>query len=97
MTVTNVSGVAVSFRTLTVLTPQADGPTAVRPSTSAPDSVELSQQAAAAARITDPSARAEVLLKALDTDGDGVVTRTEFTSGTHERLAIRRYTTLPKV
>ena len=100
MTVTSVSTVAVSFRTLA---PLANVSAAPRPLTSATDSVELSQQAAAEARITDPSSsRAEALLKSLDTDRDGVVSRTEYSAGPNEQLAIRRYTIagrtdLPKV
>jgi hypothetical protein len=87
MTVTRITNVAVSFRTVTEDTPQASAPApkAATPP-AATDSVELSQQAAAEARITDPSARAETLLKAFDTDGDGVVTKTEFTTGAMEVL-----------
>lgn len=94
MTVTSVTAVAVSFRTVT-LAPHANVQAANRP-TSASDSVELSQQAAAEARTTDPTtARDEMQLKLLDTDRDGVVSRTEFTAGAS--VAIRRYTNLPQV
>lgn len=95
MTVTSVTAVAVSFRTVT-LAPHANAQAANRPIASASDSVELSQQAAAEARTTDPTtARDEMQLKLLDTDRDGVVSRTEFTAGAS--VAIRRYTNLPQV
>ena len=56
----------------------------------------MEQQAAAEARTTDPTtARDETQLKLLDTDRDGVVSRTEFTAGAS--VAIRRYTNLPQV
>lgn len=80
------SSVAVSFRTVTPDLPHASPPARKRPQTIASDSVELSQQAVAEARSADPSMRAETLLKTLDTDGDGVVTRTEFTTGAVERF-----------
>ena len=96
MIVTSVTGVAVSFRTVTLAAPHANVQAANRPITSASDSVELSQQAAAEARTTDPTtARDETQLKLLDTDRDGVVSRTEFTAGAS--VAIRRYTNLPQV
>jgi hypothetical protein len=85
MTVTGVSGVAVSFRTVTP-EPSAHAPARKSPAPSATDSVELSQQAAAEARTTDPAARAETRLKSFDKDGDGVVTKTEFTTGAFELL-----------
>jgi len=95
MTVTSVTAVAVSFCTVT-LAPHANAQAANRSTTSASDSVELSQQAAAEARTTDPTmARDEMQLKLLDTDRDGVVSRTEFTAGAS--VAIRRYTNLPQV
>ena len=95
MTVTSVTAGAVSFRTGT-LAPHANVQAAHRPTTSSSDSVELSQQAAAEARTTDPTtARDETQLKLLDTDHDGVVSRTEFTAGAS--VAIRRYTNLPQV
>jgi hypothetical protein len=87
MTVTSITNVAVSFRTVTEDPPHASAPAHKdAPAPPATDSVELSQQAAAEARSTDPSARAETLLKAFDTDGDGVVTKTEFTTGAMEVL-----------
>ena len=96
MTVTGLTGVAASFRTVTPAAPHPNVRAANRPTTSASDSVELSQQAAAEARTIDPTtARDETQLKALDTDRDGVVSRTEFTAGAH--VGIRRYTNLPQV
>jgi hypothetical protein len=86
MTVTSITTVAVSFRTDTGETQHTNTTAAKAPAISANDSVELSQQAAAEARSTDPSARAETLLKAFDTDGDGVVTKTEFMTGAMEVL-----------
>ena len=86
MTVTSVSGVAVSFRTVPLDPSSAHAPARKSPAPSANDSVELSQQAAAEARTTDPAARAETRLKSFDKDGDGVVTKTEFTSGAIELL-----------
>jgi hypothetical protein len=86
MTVTSIANVAVSFRTVTEDTPRASAAQKDAPAPAATDSVELSQQAAAEARSTDPSARAETLLKAFDTDGDGVVTKNEFTTGAMEVL-----------
>ena len=83
MTVTRITAVAVSFRTVTEDTPHAPAP---KTPAAAVDSVELSQQAAAEARTTEPAARAETLLKSFDTDGDGVVTKTEFTTGAVEVL-----------
>ena len=88
MSVTSITAVAVSFRTVSEDTPRT-GPVASAakaPSSSENDSVELSQQAAAEARSADPSARAETLLKAFDIDGDGVVTKTEFMTGAMEVL-----------
>jgi hypothetical protein len=101
MTVTSVSAVAVSFSTLTKAVPHVDVPPLSRPSTSAQDSVELSQQAAAEARVTAPAAsRDETLLRALDTNRDGVVSRAEFSATVS--MAIEKYTlagrtSLPKV
>ena len=87
MTVTSITNVAVSFRTVTEDTPHPSAPAHKdAPAPAATDSVELSQQAAAEARSTDPSARAETLLKAFDTAGDGVVTKTEVTTGAMEVL-----------
>ena len=85
MTVTSITAVAVSFRTVSPDASHAKAP-ALKPAAPAKDSVELSQQAAAEARTADPSARAETLLKTFDTDGDGVVTKTEFTTGAIELL-----------
>ena len=84
MTVTSITAVAVSLRTVTQDASRTRPPK--QPEAPAKDSVELSQQAAAEARTADPSARAETLLKTFDTDGDGVVTRTEFTAGAIELL-----------
>jgi hypothetical protein len=86
MTVTSATGVAVSFRTVTLEPSSAHAPARKTPASSATDSVELSQQAAAEARSTDPAARAETRLKSFDTDGDGVVTKTEFTTGAIDLL-----------
>lgn len=86
MTVTSVTAVAVSFRAVNHKTSHASTPARTRPEGTATDSVELSQQAAAEARSADPSVRAETLLKTFDTDGDGVVTKTEFTTGAVELL-----------
>ena len=85
MTVTSITAVAVSFRTVSPDASHAKAP-ALKPAAPAKDSVELSQQAAAEARSTDPAARAETRLKAFDTDGDGVVTKTEFTTGAIDLL-----------
>ena len=86
MTVTSITAVAVSFRTLTEETPHARSRTRTTREAPAIDSVELSQQAVAEARSNDPAARAEMDLKAIDTDGDGVVSKREFTTGAIEML-----------
>ena len=86
MTVTSITAVAVSFRTVTLDHAHAKAPARKPEGPPAKDSVELSQQAVAEARSTDPSARAETVLKTFDTDGDGVVTKTEFTTGAMEVL-----------
>ena len=86
MTVTRITAVAVSFRTVTPTTSHARTPVRKEHEYSPPDSVELSQQAVAEARSTDPSVRAETRLKTFDTDGDGVVTKTELTAGAIEVL-----------
>ena len=88
MTVTSIPAVAVSFRVMTRDASHAKAPARKPAGPPAKDSVELSQQAVAAARSTDPSARAETVLKTFDTDGDGVVTKTEFTAGARKRTAI---------
>jgi Ca2+-binding EF-hand superfamily protein len=84
MTVTSISAVTVSFRSVTWSEPKATAPASeppTNPAAPAADTVELSQQAAAEARTTDAAVRAETLLKSLDTDGDGVVSKEEFTKG----------------
>jgi hypothetical protein len=86
MTVTSIPAVAVAFRTVTPDNAHAKAPARKPERPPANDSVELSQQAAAEARSIDPSARAEMVLKTFDTDGDGVVTKTEFMSGAIEVL-----------
>ena len=86
MSVTSITRGAVSFRTIAQDSSHASTPLRKRPRAIAADSVELSQQAVAAARSADPSMRAETLLKTFDTDGDGVVTRTEFQTGALDRL-----------
>ena len=86
MTVTSITAGAVSFRSVPQDASHAKAPALKQPEVPGKDSVELSQQAAAEARTADPSARAETLLKTFDTDGDGVVTKTEFTTGAIELL-----------
>jgi len=84
MTVTSISTVTVSFRSVTPSESKAPPPStqpAAPPAPPASDTVELSQQAAAEARSTDAAARAETLLKSLDTDGDHVISKEEFTKG----------------
>ena len=65
MTVTRITAVAVSFRTVTPTTSHARTPVRKEHEYSPPDSVELSQQAVAEARSTDPSVRRESWTKAL--------------------------------
>ena len=86
MSVTGVTPVAVSFRTVNPEPSHATMPVRKAPQPTTADSVELSQQAAAEARSAEPSMRAETRLKTFDTDGDGVVTKNEFTSGAVELL-----------
>ena len=79
MIVTSLSALAVSVRsTLTWgrSNPETSAPAAARKKSATPgtDTVELSKD------------RAETLMKALDTDGDGIVTREEFTEGALELL-----------
>src|SRR5215204_4225152 len=82
MTVTSVTAVAVALRLQTSNTPHtATVNSPVMPAHSPIDSVEISQQAVAEARALTPTSRAAVLLNKLDTDGDGVVSKTEFTDG----------------
>jgi hypothetical protein len=84
MTVTSVSAVAVSFRSVTLDASHTAQPAAAPAAAS--DTVELSQQAAAEARTSNPASRNEVLLKTLDADGDGVISKSEFTTGAFELL-----------
>ena len=86
MTVTSISAGAVSFRIVTGDTTQPHTQARKPRETAATDSVELSQQAVAEARSSDPAARAQTVLKAIDTDGDGVVSKNEFTTGALEVL-----------
>ena len=84
MTVTSITAVTVSFRSVTRSESKAAAPSAdpVAAAAAPPaDTVELSQQAAVEARTTDAAARAETLLKSLDTDGDHVISKEEFTRG----------------
>jgi hypothetical protein len=79
MIVTSLSALAVSVRsTLTWgrSNPDTSAPPAARKKSATPgtDTVELSKD------------RAETLIKALDTDGDGIVTREEFTDAALELL-----------
>src|SRR6185436_1387908 len=79
MIVSSLSALAVSVRsTLSWGTSNAGtiAPAAARKRSATPgtDTVELSKE------------RAETLVKALDTDGDGVVTKEEFTAGALELL-----------
>jgi hypothetical protein len=88
MTVTSIPAVAVSFRVMTRDASHAKAPARKPAGAPAKDSVELSQQAVAAARTAEPSTRSETLLKTFDIDGDGVVTKTEFTAGARKRTVI---------
>ena len=114
MTVTSITGVAVVLRPQpsTTLSTPITRPSAAS-ATSSTDSVEISQQAVAEARTLTPSSRTEVLLNKLDTDGDGVVSKTEFIRGPQtllkpgsvtfyhlgasEATAVRQYTLASKL
>src|ERR1043166_5182401 len=81
MTVTSVTAVAVALHVEASNSSRTTQTTPPSPVTSPADSVEISQQAVAEARTLTPAPRAEVLLERLDTDGDGVVSKSEFTDG----------------
>jgi len=93
MTISSVSAVAVSFRSSS----PAKGSSTDVPTTAAPapadapalptDTVELSQPAVDSVTATGtPSRRSDTLLRALDADGDGLVSKEEFTNGAIELL-----------
>lgn len=95
MTVTSVSAVAVSFRSASLPGGSShsthSAPAAAPAPADAPalptDTVELSQPAADTATATGiRSTRSETLLRTLDANGDGLVSKEEFTDGAIELL-----------
>jgi hypothetical protein len=95
MTVTSLSAVAVSFRSASLTAGSSHSTHSVPAAAPAPadapalptDTVELSQPAADTATPTGiRSTRSETLLRALDANGDGLVSKEEFTDGAIELL-----------